>query len=407
MAKDDDKIGGFQSTPNPPVQDRKEIAKQKQQGPDDIRDREFAPPPPPTTKEIETEKFNQSLVKTQNDLKNQKGELTEEQKNAKNFLSSITPINQNTSPASLQSLREEIKKAASLLPGDQKNIAKELLSSIASVINQAGNNQSSSKEQLTPAEIEAVNNQRNIDREKRLEIDEKAKEADRLFKIFDNDKFKQDLKRDAEEEEEKHRHITNLLKDPSSVPLEEKRRLSGDYLTEEEKLARAAKNEEKRFRVNTVMDAHKESTAVVDHHKEKAKRIEELEAKPNLNAAEEDQLKRFKEDRQADMKEEAHHKAQLEELDPYYKETVERKERMNSYAEVAKNDPTGDKAILQKGEVLENYDHFKDQHLKDLLQDPENAHTSPVVEALHLHGHHEALTKLANSFNAARQHQPY
>ena len=326
-------------------------------------------------------------------------ELTETQKNARNKWNfEIKPILKGLTSGQL---REKLSEVAALdLPEKELKAA---LSAIDSAISAADSREQASTKQLTPAEIEAVDNQRNIDRKKRLEIDEKAKEADRLFKIFDNDKFKADLKRDAEEEAEKHRYITNLLKDPSSVPLEEKRRLSGDYLTEEEKLARAAKNEEKRFRVNTVMDGHKESTAVLDHYKEKAKRVEELEAKPKLNAAEADQLKRFKEERAADIKKEAHHKAQLEKLDPYYKETVERKERMNSYAEVAKNDPTGDKAILQKGEVLKNFEALQDQHLKDLLLDPENAHKSPVVEALHLHGHHEALTKLADMFNAALQ----
>ncbi len=355
MAKDDDKIGGFQSTPNPPVQDRKEIAKQKQQGPDDIRDRGFAPPPPPTTKEIETAE----------------GGITEAQKNARNKWNfEIKPILKGLTSGQL---REKLSEIASLdLPEKELRAA---LASIESAINAAA-----SREQAIESN--------GFDPK---EIQEKTDKLNGLWDEFKSDKFQADFKKYADKDAASLAEIDRLLADPSKITQEDRRRLSGDYLTPAEIEARDREIEERRHQRSVITGIHDGASELAHHHgcqaEQTAREIEALRAKGERSEELEAKRARHK----AEQKK---HLEKLKEVAPAYEKKEKDFQKLHERAE--KNPENSE---LLKKKTFIHFQANKDEYHKEIA-----GHKNPVeagiVKLLTKVGLHEELAEINKNIKA-------
>lgn len=407
MAKDKTENSvGFKSQPNPPVTPREVIAKQKVQVSNNPRDNGFAsrdvetPPLPPTPEEIEaaqkrqdahkidlpkseTEKFNESLDKVKEDLKNsqenKKSELTAEQQNAINFLNSITPIDSNSSPASLQALRDQIKEAAKLLPVGYKSIANAVLSSITSVINQSENNQHnpSTNKQWTPEEIQtSLNTAEN----NKTELAKQAEEVDKLWDTVNSKEHKQKQEEFDLKDEERNKKLKPFLT-KESLTEEDLREAKKHQLTDEE-------IEERKSHWNNISAAYHGlkdlTTNIAKESKrldEEIKQLNELEHKEDHHHEHIKELSKHKDyhDKNLDK-----YNKTLSEAEKEYIQKDQKLAGLFKELEEAKHSPN---EVLAQ-EISDHLKVYEKDHEKDFAKDPQSKEAkiyTKIKEALKRH----------------------
>ncbi len=389
MAKDKTENSvGFKSQPNPPVTPREVIAKQKVQVSNNPRDNGFAsrdvetPPLPPTPEEIEaaqkrqdahkidlpkseTEKFNESLDKVKEDLKNsqenKKSELTAEQQNAINFLHSITPIDSNSSPASLQALRDQIKEVAKLLPVGYKSIANAVLSSITSVINQSENNQHnpSTNKQWTPEEIQtSLNTAEN----NKTELAKQAEEVDKLWDTVNSKEHKQKQEEFDLKDEERNKKLKPFLT-KESLTEEDLREAKKHQLTDEE----IEERKSHRHNISAAYHGLKDLTTNIAKESkrldEEIKQLNELEHKEDHHHEHIKELSKHKDyhDKNLDK-----YNKTLSEAEKEYKKKDQKLADLYKELEEAKHSPN---EVLTQ-EILNHLKVYEKDHEKDFAKDP-------------------------------------
>ncbi len=425
MAKDKTENSvGFKSQPNPPVTPREVIAKQKVQVSNNPRDNGFAsrdvetPPLPPTPEEIEaaqkrqdahkidlpkseTEKFNESLDKVKEDLKNsqenKKSELTAEQQNAINFLNSITPIDSNSSPASLQALRDQIKEAAKLLPVGYKNIANAVLSSITSVINQSENNQvehnPSTNKQWTPEEIQtSLNTAEN----NKTELAKQAEEVDKLWDTVNSKEHKQKQEEFDLKDEERNKKLKPFLT-KESLTEEDLREAKKHQLTDEE-------IEERKSHWNNISAAYHGlkdlTTNIAKESKrldEEIKQLNELEHKEDHHHEHIKELSKHKDHHDKNLDK---YNKTLSEAEKEYKKKDQKLADLYKELEEAKHSPN--EVLIQ--EILNHLKVYEKDHEKDFAKDPNSKDAkiyTKIKEALN--NHHDEVAAASKEAEEVRK----
>lgn len=228
---------------------------------------------------------------------------------------------------------------------------------------------SSAEKTLSSAIASAVKREESIETQRgkdglQAQMDERAKELDKLWKEFESKEFQDKLSKYADEDKKSLERIDALLADPSKMTEEEKRKARGDYTNKEKE-----ELEEKRRLRNTIVNIYKEASEQAHYHGFMAEKTTGEERKHH----EAEQAKQI---------------ARVKEITPAYEKKAKRFEELKEKVEKA-----GENTAVVKDKVRDHFKENKKEYYEE-IKNHKNLVEAKIVKLLAKAGLDKELSEI-------------